>query len=173
MKLFKRDEQGRFVSKKTKIKVYGGIVVLIGVLAVSHFYIEPWIDRSIEQMKKVEAALSNEVVAYADTVEIKYIERDAVIPKIMQRIADCESGDGSLNSGKQFLKNGDIVKNVNTNGTTDVGKWQINLSPEHIVAISKLKVDVLTEKGNQDFALYLYENEGTGPWSASAKCWRR
>ena len=172
MKFFKRDEQGRFVSKKAKWKMVGFISFVVLILGVGHFYVEPALDKAIEEAKKVQAALTNEVVAYADTVEVRYIEKNE-IPPIMQRIADCESGEGGKEgTGKQFLKNGRIVQNHNTDGTYDLGKWQINFE-RHFDEIVRLKLDVLTEAGNQAYAMYLYENRGTGDWMASAKCWRR
>lgn len=163
MKFFKRDDQGRFVSKRAKWKFIGFITFVVVVLAVGHFYVEPWIDRGIEEAKKVEAALSNEVVAHADTV---VIVAKGEVPPIMKRIAECESG------GTQFDKKGKLIINKNTDGTYDIGKWQINFE-RHFEEIARLKLDVLTEEGNEAYAMFLYENRGTGDWSASASCWRR
>ena len=161
MKLFKRDEQGRFVSKKTKIKVYSGIVVLIGILAFSHFYVEPWIDRSIEEMKKVEAAMSNEVVAHADTVRI--VEKDVrTWPKALQAICNAESG------GKHLKPNGRVIRgHVNP---SDIGLCQIN-EPIWNDKAREMGFDIFTEEGNKAMALWLFDNYGTEPWNASKAGW--
>lgn len=91
---------------------------------------------------------------------------------VMQRIAGCESEGNRNAKGKQFNANGTIVTNVNTNGTVDVGKYQINMQKAHIVAMAKLGLNPFTEEGNEAYAMYLYENEGTGDWSSSRSCWQ-
>lgn len=91
---------------------------------------------------------------------------------VMQRIAGCES-EGSRNAkGKQFNADGSIVTHVNADGTTDVGKYQINMQKAHIVNMARLGLNPFTEEGNEAYAKWLYENKGTGDWLASANCWR-
>ena len=80
------------------------------------------------------------------------------LPAIFERIARCESG------GKQFNK-GEIIMSR----TFDVGKYQIN--QVHWGKAKSMGMDLWTEKGNTDFALYLYKNYGTAPWTPSKKCW--
>lgn len=103
--------------------------------------------------------------------------------KMLQRIADCESGtrnaDGSAvpGSARQFGKNGKPIKNVNKagafGGSVDVGWAQINITI-HIDEIARLGLDVInSEEDNKEFAMMLYEREGTQPWSASKSCWDR
>lgn len=91
---------------------------------------------------------------------------------VMQRIAGCES-EGKRNAkGKQFNADGTIVTHVNADGTTDVGKYQINMQKSHIVNMARLGFNPLTEEGNEAYAKWLYENKGTGDWSSSANCWK-
>lgn len=92
---------------------------------------------------------------------------------IMARIADCESGGGKKGGAKQFNADGSIVTKVNENGTVDVGKYQINMQKAHIVAMAKLKLNPFTEEGNEAYAKYLYETQGTEPWFPSKGCWKR
>lgn len=87
---------------------------------------------------------------------------------VMDRIADCESGNGKPGSATQF-KNGQVVINVNTNGTYDQGKYQINSI--HNAAATKLGFNLATEEGNTGFAKWMYANLGTGDWYSSQKCW--
>lgn len=92
---------------------------------------------------------------------------------VMARIADCESGDnGKKGTAKQFNADGSIVTHVNSDGTTDVGKYQINMQKAHIVAMAKLGFNPLTEEGNEAYAKWLYENKGTGDWQSSRSCWQ-
>ena len=171
-----RDSEGKYAKKWSwKVKGYIGLVILTGIVAGCHFFVEPWIDRSIEEAKKVRAALTNEIVAYADTTEVKYIEVDSAL---LSRIADCESGsrksDGTAitNSAKQFDSKGNVVKNHNKNGSTDLGKYQINFDVWGMKAMEK-GFNLFEEKGNYEMAKYIFTNRGTGDWYSSESCWKR
>ena len=85
---------------------------------------------------------------------------------VLDRIAKCESG------GQQFLPSGAVVARTNTNGSVDVGKYQINLSAAHVREMARLGFNPLTEEGNTAYAQYLYENRGTTDWASSQKCWQ-
>lgn len=97
-------------------------------------------------------------------VQEKIVQVPADAP-VLDRIANCES------KGKQLNAKGEVIVNVNTNGTVDVGKYQINMSAGHVKEMAKLGFNPLTEEGNEAYAKYLYQNVGTGPWSSSSKCW--
>ena len=84
------------------------------------------------------------------------------LPWQLEAIAKCES------SNMHFYNDGRIVMNKNTNGTVDVGRYQIN--SVHFKRATELGIDVYTEDGNTEFALLLYREQGTGPWYASKKC---
>lgn len=86
-------------------------------------------------------------------------------------IADCESGDGTPGSGKQFYPDGRLVWNLE--GSTAVGKYQI-LASMHEERAKKMGFDIRTEEGNQGYARVLYSESKTKHWEAdprSAKCW--
>src|SRR6266576_6311948 len=68
------------------------------------------------------------LVAYAQVATTSTMLPIAMEAPVLQRIADCESGNGTPNSGKQFLANGNVVTNLNKNGSIDIGKYQINLN---------------------------------------------
>lgn len=89
---------------------------------------------------------------------------------IMDRIADCESGNGTVGSATQF-KNGQVLISINSNGTYDQGKYQINSI--HNKEASALGFNLATEEGNTDYAKYLYANAGTSDWASSQKCWAK
>lgn len=81
---------------------------------------------------------------------------------IMVEIAKCES------QFTQFNKDGSVHRGrINP---ADVGAFQVNES-YHLRESQKLNLDIHTVDGNLKYARHLYENEGVGPWSASAPCW--
>ena len=88
--------------------------------------------------------------------------KDDTIPPILLKIAFCESG------GKHTDKNGKVIRGkVNRN---DIGKWQLNETIWGKVAKQK-GFDIYTEKGNEQMALWLFENYSTFPWVHSKACW--
>lgn len=95
----------------------------------------------------------------------KGIEVEKVIPSvpvILQKISWCESRD------RQFNADGSIHRGaVNPQ---DVGKYQIN-EYYHLEESRRLGMDIYTEKGNTEYALYLFEHQGTRPWNWSKPCW--
>ena len=86
------------------------------------------------------------------------------VPRELVAIAHCESNN------RQFHEDGSVVTNKNKNGTIDVGRWQINSI--HFKTAEEMNIDVYTEKGNREYALYLYERNGTKDWKFSSKCWK-
>ena len=82
------------------------------------------------------------------------------IPPVLQRICTAESG------GKHFNSKGRIISHKNTDGTTDWGVCQINST--HIEQAKKMGLDIMKEKDNKEFALYLFNTQGSVPWRASA-----
>lgn len=101
-------------------------------------------------------------VVYADHEIIKEVEAEA---PVMHRIAQCESSQ--MHMGKK----GQITVKVNTNGTYDIGLYQINSIWN--AQATKMGLDLTKEEDNKAFAMYLYKNQGTGPWSSSSKCWNK
>jgi len=93
------------------------------------------------------------------------VEETKELPAVMQRIAQCESGN------KHFKDNGQVVTNANTNGTVDIGRFQINEKVWGKKA-GELQLNLADEKDNITFAMWVYENYGTEDWKFSAHCWR-
>ncbi len=89
---------------------------------------------------------------------------------VLDRIANCESGNGRKGSAAQF-RNGQVILHANKNGTTDIGKYQINMQVWGKKA-TKLGFNLATEAGNTKMAEWIYLNYGTGSWKYSRKCWR-
>lgn len=98
----------------------------------------------------------------ATVPEVVTIEAKA---PILDRIASCES------KGSQVGPSGQVIIHINTNGTYDIGKYQINSI--HNSEATKLGFNLMTEEGNAGYAKYLYANKGTGDWQSSAHCWQK
>ena len=84
---------------------------------------------------------------------------------VMDRISQCESSNNQLN------KDGQVLIHVNTNGTYDIGLFQIN-SLWNATA-TKMGYDLTKQADNIAFAQWLYLNKGTSAWSASSGCWNK
>jgi hypothetical protein len=97
---------------------------------------------------------------------------------ILRRIAMAES-HGSQICTKEIARNGwchtyEIgapLVHVNTNGTTDIGKYQINST--HLAEAVSMGYNVYEEKDNEAFALYLFKTQGSEPWSSSKAGWKK
>ena len=92
----------------------------------------------------------------------KYLRQVYAGDPVLIDIARCES------NFRQFDKNGQVVRGkVDRN---DIGVMQIN-ERYHVDTAKKLGLDIHSTPGNIAYAKYLYDKEGTKPWSASQKCW--
>ncbi len=86
------------------------------------------------------------------------------IPQILREIARCESGN------KQFDEKGNVLRGEIH--APDIGKYQINSAVWEREA-KKLGANLLTEEGNEQFALELYRKYHTLPWESSRPCWEK
>ena len=109
------------------------------------------------------------------TVEAEQSEK-LVVPKILEKIADCESGK-RLPSGRaikgsasHYGASGQVLMTGNTNKSVDVGKFAIN--SVWFKEAKRLGLDLTNEEDNTKMALWIYENRGTQDWNASSKCWQ-
>jgi hypothetical protein len=113
-------------------------------------------------MLGIYTAGSKSTITYAAGETVIQMENNF---PILDKIATCES------KGKQFLANGVLVKHVNTNGTIDIGKYEINTVWE--AKSVALGYNIYTEEGNHDMALWLFKNQGSEPWASSRFCWSK
>ena len=84
---------------------------------------------------------------------------------ILHKIARAESGDS------QVGRDGQVVVHVNTDGTYDIGRYQIN--SRWNAEATKLGYNLYVEKDNEAFARYLFTNYGSEPWHSSIARWNR
>jgi hypothetical protein len=110
--------------------------------------------------------ISAPIIVKADTKVVTQVQIvvSTTTPPVMQRIQKCESG------GTQ-TKDGQTLININSNGSYDSGLYQINSFWNK--EATKLGYDLSKADDNNRFAMYLYENYGTSPWSSSEKCWSK
>jgi hypothetical protein len=115
---------------------------------------------------------SGYVVAYTriSKADIEYVDREVIKEvqvmhaPVLDRIAKCESGG-------VHKRNGQVIFNANTNGSVDIGLYQIN-SIWNSTA-TKMGLDLTLESDNKKFAEYLYTTKGTEPWYSSKSCWNK
>lgn len=125
-----------------RVMIVLGIISVLGITAVTARELSPVM---AYQIKEVPVEVESEA-------------------PVMTRIAVCESGN------KQMI-NGQVILNANTNGSVDIGAYQINNRLWGKKA-TELGYNLMVEKDNRAFANYLYKNYGTGAWKWSSKCWQ-
>jgi hypothetical protein len=146
----KRDGQGKFSSFKTKlgkfIRTVTLVILTLGVLTSAGIGIY-----------KAGGAYNPKIVT-----EEKEVIVEVVNAPVLERIAKCESGN-------MHYKNGQVVVNVNSNGSYDMGRYQINSIWNK--KATELKLDLTKEEDNKLMAEWIYTNRGTEDWYSSKKCW--
>jgi hypothetical protein len=80
------------------------------------------------------------------------------------RIAFCES------TYRQFAKDGQPLRGIHN--PDDVGLFQIN-EHYHLEKSRELGFDISTTEGNIDYAVWMLERQGPGPWVWSKPCWNK
>lgn len=92
----------------------------------------------------------------------EYVQTYFAGEPVMVEIARCES------HFMQYNKDGSVHRGTVNN--KDVGVMQVN-EFYHADTATKLGLDIYTIQGNVAYAKYLYDKEGTAPWSSSEPCW--
>ncbi len=140
------------VIKYKTAKVIRGTIIGLSAVAViigaykSGAYLEPRTVQGETQIQEVVKTLQFEDIP------------------ILMKICQAESGS------RQFKKNGDVIRG--TINPSDIGFCQINEVINNDEA-RKLGFDIYTEKGNKDYAVYLFLHRGTAPWNSSKEIWNK
>lgn len=95
------------------------------------------------------------------TVE-QYVKTYYAKTPVLAKISQCES------QFRQFASDGSVLRGREVR--QDVGVMQIN-ETYHKATAQKLGYNIYTLDGNLAYAQYLYDREGSQPWSASKACW--
>ena len=109
-----------------------------------------------------EPTASEMIASGADTEAVVRAYFDDI--PIMIQVARCES------TFQHNLADGSVLRGRVDN--RDTGVMQIN-TYYHGTTAEKLELDLEDIYDNMEYARYLYEKQGTQPWSASAPCWGR
>ncbi len=116
-----------------------------------------------QKQENVETIRKSEIFTTNDPKTMEnYLRQVYANDPILIEIARCES------NYRHYDKDGVILKGKVD--SADVGVMQIN-ERYHADTAEKLGLDLRTIPGNIAYAKYLYEKEGTKPWSASKPCW--
>lgn len=143
------------------------IVTLVAIIVASS-YISTYLLGSLNAPIAVHAQVITKTVEVADTT----------MPPVLKRIELAESGGSQFCDakaiGRRFCKataKGTVLMRANTNGSTDIGEFQINNYAYGAEAVS-LGYDLNTEEGNESMARYIYAHQGTEPWYSSKANWK-
>lgn len=126
-------------------------------------------DEVLATTEKVVSLVSNkninvlEQIASTTTLET-YIREYYIDTPILAEIAKCES------SFRHFTKNGEILRGAKNR--SDIGVMQIN-TYYHEKGAKNLNLNLYDLNDQLVYAQNLYEKEGTVPWNASSKCWKK
>jgi len=156
---YNRDLIGRFQCGAVKLTLWKRIVKYFKkwLLISAKVCIAMWLLMGAFQ---TGLKLTPQKVVYADKEVVKLQELKFEDIPLLVKICNAES------EGKQFLKNGDVVRGKVNHA--DIGYCQINETINNDEA-RRLGFDIYTEKGNKDYAVYLFLHRGTQPWNASKK----
>ncbi len=119
----------------------------------------------VQSTQIVEAA-SAAVLASSGLNQIEnteaYVKTYFAKTPILAEVARCES------RYHQFTKSGDVIRGMVD--SDDIGVMQINERYNGVTA-KNLGFDIYTLDGNLAFGQWMYDHQGTQPWSASEPCW--
>ena len=148
--------------KKRLIQFIAGIVMfsaaVVGVTASATTQNENVATEN--NIAEVVMTVPSEASEYKSTEE-RVREYFADIP-ILIDVAKCES------RFRQFDSNGNPLLGIAN--SDDVGVMQIN-KKYHQARANQLGYNLNTLEGNMAYGRQLYEEQGTGPWEYSSKCW--
>ena len=112
------------------------------------------IDGEVTMVREIASSKNTEAIVRAYFQDIP----------VMAEVAKCES------TFRHELEDGSILQgNVDP---ADTGVMQIN-KRYHQSTATAMELDLDDIYDNMAYARYLYEKQGTQPWSASAPCWGR
>lgn len=142
-----------------------GLAMLMSTVSINHGTTVAAV--AIESTPIVEAAsitqIPTEVTAQPIASVEQYVNTYFADTPILAKVAKCES------RFRQYDSKGNPMRGM---VREDVGVMQIN-EYYHKDTADKLGLDIHTLDGNIAYAKYLYDKEGTAPWSASQSCWSK
>lgn len=145
---------GTVANLHNKVRTIKRLVVplLMGVCVIPFL-----IPHKVHYEKVVIAAPKPQILA-TSTINVEGLH----LPPILKQIAWCES------NWRQWNDDGSVLRGRQNN--QDVGFFQIN-EYYHLETAESLGINIYTLEGNVEYALMLYETQGTTPWNWSKHCW--
>ncbi len=143
------------LSNSQKLSFTVGVIIPLTVAGIMSFPVEVLKYKALQQ--QTQTTIDNGVSA------TQVLPDTTILPAILQKIAECESGsthyneDGGVLHGKQ--------------NPLDIGYFQINLK-YHDETAQSMGIDLFVEEDNKAYALHLYKTQGTDPWKLSEECWK-
>lgn len=146
-------------------------VIVLGLLG--GIPLKRWYEEASRPLVIVQTVLAMEPEPKEVIIEII-----PTVPDVLKRIADCESGERTKDgravagSGRHYDDDGNVIvgrMNKPEYGV-DIGKYQVN-EVFHAKKAEEMGLDLYDAEDNEKYALYLYEQNGTNDWGASASCW--
>lgn len=150
-------------SCRTATRMNRNIGIILLVATTTTFFVIGVIPTTIEYPEPSKGQIDPIATS---TLHVKPTLNPALVP-----ICTCESGQ-STGKPQQFnVKTGGVLHGKQN--PNDIGMCQINIQPQngHLVASTKMGLDVFTEDGNIEYANYLYSKSGSTPWNWSKHCW--
>lgn len=163
-----------------KSKSKGGLCLkALLLLTVAIIVVLLLLPKKVMSVKEAETPL----ITHATTTEVvaPTISQSVVkpsikeIPQVLSAISWCESRDDQSKVGYNYRyktvtdENG-ATSSVKYLWSRDIGKYQIN-DYYHAETAKKLGFDIYTVEGNTQYAILLYNSNGTRDWNASKPCW--
>jgi hypothetical protein len=100
---------------------------------------------------------------------------ETTLPKVLLDIAWCESRNNQSAIGYNYRTRTITLEDGSTTTekyvwSKDIGTFQIN-DFYHLETARKMGFDIYTVEGNTQYALFLYNSNGTRDWNPSKPCW--
>jgi hypothetical protein len=147
-----------------------GTLLTYGVIVATQFMTVPTVALEFTKSELVEQSRTS-VLAY--TVQTQPLDTYPSVEQtvrayfsdipVMAKVAWCESHFRHINPYTGVVLTGVV-------NSSDIGVMQIN-KVYHEETAQRIGLNIYTLEGNLAYARYLYEREGTRPWSASQHCW--
>lgn len=163
-----------------KSKTKGGLCLLaLLILTVAIIVVLLLIPKVAISSKSVStplvSATSTQVEAVQEISPSVGQKKQGIMPQVLLDISWCESRDDQAKIGynyryKTVTDASGATSSVKYLWSRDIGRWQIN-EYYHAEKAKSLGIDIYTEAGNAQYALLLYNSNGTRDWNASKPCW--
>jgi len=153
-------------------------IIILTIAIIIFFFVKPTV--VTHESLTIETAYANtsaiESISTSTPEKVsKSPDVETTLPKVLLDIAWCESRDDQNAVGYNYLKEEITLEDGSTTTqkvlwSKDIGRFQIN-DYYHEQTAKNLGFDIYTVEGNTQYALLLYNSNGTRDWNPSKPCW--